>query len=49
MAHQKNLMRIYHGLKSNKEVMEMAGYKSSLLKTIRKRQLQFFEHIYKQS
>ena len=31
--------------KSNKEVMEMAGYKRSLLKTIRKRQLQFFGHI----
>ena len=28
--------------KSNEEVMEMAGYKRSLLKTIRKRQLQFF-------
>ena len=27
--------------KSNKEVMKMAGYKRSLLKTIRKRQLQF--------
>ena len=27
--------------KSNEEVMEMAGYKRSLLKTIRKRQLQF--------
>ena len=31
--------------KSNEEVMEMAGYKRSLLKTIRKRQLQFFGHI----
>ena len=28
--------------KQRKEVMEMAGYKRSLLKTIRKRQLQFF-------
>ena len=31
--------------KANKEVMEMAGFKRSLLKTIRKRQLQFFGHI----
>ena len=31
--------------KSHKEVMEMAGYKRSLLKTIRKRQLQFFGYI----
>ena len=31
--------------KSNKEVMEMAGYKRSLLETIRKRQLQFFGNI----
>ena len=31
--------------KSNEEVMEMAGYKKSLLKTIRKRQLQFLGHI----
>ena len=31
--------------KSNEEVMEMAGYKRSLLKTIRKRQLQCFWHV----
>ena len=31
--------------KSNEEVMEMAGYKRSLLRTIRKRQIQFFGHI----
>ena len=31
--------------KSNEEVMEMAGYKRFLLKTIRKRQLQLFGHI----
>ena len=31
--------------KSNEEVMEMAGYKRSLLKTITKRQRQFFGHI----
>ncbi|GFO00873.1 endonuclease-reverse transcriptase [Plakobranchus ocellatus] len=31
--------------KSNEEVMEMAEYKRSLLKTTRKRQLQFFGHI----
>ena len=31
--------------KSNEEVMEIAGYKRFLLKTIRKRQLQFFGHI----
>ena len=31
--------------KSNEEVMEMAGYKRSLLKTIRKRQLHFLGHI----
>ena len=31
--------------KSNEEVMEMAGYQRSLLKTIRKRQIQFFWHI----
>ena len=29
-------------MKSNQEVIEMAGYKRSLLKTIRKRQLQIF-------
>ena len=31
--------------KSNQEVMEMALYKRSLLKIIRKRQLQFFGHV----
>ena len=31
--------------KSNEEVMEMAGYKRSLLKTIRKTQMQLFGHI----
>ena len=31
--------------KSNEEVIERAGYKRSLLKTIRKRQLQFFGYI----
>ena len=31
--------------KSNEKVMEMDGYKRSLLKTIRKRQIQFFGHI----
>ena len=31
--------------KSNEEVMKMAGYKRSLLKTIGKRQLQIFWHI----
>ena len=29
---------------SNEEVIVIAGYKGSLLKTIRKRQLQFFGH-----
>ena len=31
--------------KSNEEIMQMTGYKRSLLKTIRKRQLQFFGHV----
>ena len=31
--------------KSNEKVMEMAGYKRSLLKTTRKRRLQFLGHI----
>jgi len=31
--------------KTNAEVMEMAGYKRSLLNTIRERQLKFFGHI----
>ena len=30
---------------SNEELMEMAGYKRSILKTIRKRQLHFGGHI----
>ena len=39
-------MRIlWTGKKSNQEVIEMAGYKRSLLKTMRKRQLQFCGHI----
>ena len=39
-------MRIsWTGKKSNEEVIKMAGYTRSLLKTIRKRQLQFFGHI----
>ena len=33
--------------KSNDEVMQMAGYKKSLLKTTRKRQPQLFGHINK--
>ena len=38
----RRIMRIsWTEKKSNDEVMEMAGYKRSLLKTIRKRQLQF--------
>ena len=42
----RRIMRIsWTEKKSNEEVMEMAGYKRSVLKTIRKRQLQFFWHI----
>ena len=42
----RRIMRIsWTEKKSNDEVMEMAGCKRSLLKTIRKRQLQFFGHI----
>ena len=38
----RRIMRIsWTEKKSNKEVMEMAGYKRSLLKTIRKRRLHF--------
>ena len=43
MWYIRRIMRIsWTGKKSNEEVMEMAGYKRSLLKTIRKTQLQFF-------
>ena len=46
MWYIRRIMRIsWTEKKSNEEVMEMAGYKRSLLKTIRKRQLQFFGHI----
>ena len=46
MWYIKRIMRIsWIEKKSNKKVMEMAGYKRSLLNTIRKRQLQFFGHI----
>ena len=38
-------MMVFSQCRLLKEVMEMAGYKRSLLKTIRKRQLQFFGHI----
>ena len=39
----RRIMRIsWTEKKSNEEVMEMAGYKRSLLRPIRKRQLQFF-------
>ena len=42
MCHIKRIMRISCAEnKSNEEVMEMAGYVRSLLKTIRKRKLQF--------
>ncbi|GFO22839.1 hypothetical protein PoB_004934400 [Plakobranchus ocellatus] len=34
-----------HERKTNAEVMDMAGYKRSLLNTIRERQLNFFGHI----
>ena len=46
MWYIRRIMRIsWTEKKSNEEVMEMAGYKRSLLKTIRKRQLQYFGHI----
>ena len=46
MWYIRRIMRIlWTGKKSNQEVIEMAGYKRSLLKTMRKRQLQFFGHI----
>ena len=45
MLYSRRLMRIsWTERKSNEEVMEMAEYKRSLLKIIRKRQLKFFEH-----
>ena len=45
-AYVKRIMRIsWTEKKSNEEVMEMAGYKRAILKTIRKRQLQFFRYI----
>ena len=47
MRYIRRIMRI-SWTENNDEVMEMAGYKISLLKTIRKRQLQFF-WAYKQS
>ena len=46
MCYIRRIMRIsWTEKKPNDEVMAMAGYKRSLLKTIRKRQLQFFGHI----
>ena len=46
MWYLRRIMRIsWTEKKSNEEVMEMAGYKRSLLKTIRERQLNFFGHI----
>ena len=42
MWYIRRIMRIsWTEKKSNEEVMEMAGYKRSLFKTIRKKQLQF--------
>ena len=46
MWYIRRIMRIsWTEKKSNDQVMEMTGCKRSLLKTIRKRQLQFFGHI----
>ena len=47
MSHLTKVMLrlLMNRMKSNEEVMEMAGYKRSLLKTTRKRQLQFFGYI----
>ena len=45
VVHQKIMRISWTEKKSNEEVMEMAGYKRSPLKTIKKRQLQFFGHI----
>ena len=48
MWYIRRIMRIsWTEKKSNEEVMEMSGYKRSLLNTIRKRQLQFLGHIKK--
>ena len=45
MWYIRRIMRIlWTEKKSNQEVIEKAGYKRSLLKTIRKRQQQFFGH-----
>ena len=50
MWYIRKIMRIsWSEKKSNKEVIKLAGYKRSLLKTLRKRQPQFFVHNYKQS
>ena len=46
MWYIRRIMRIsWTEKKSDEEVMELAGYKRSLLKTIRKRQPQFLGHI----
>ena len=46
MWHIRRIMNTsWTEMKSKEEVMEMAWYKTSLLKIIRKRQLQFFGHI----
>ena len=46
MWYIRRIMRIsWTEKKSNEEAMEMAGYERPLLKTIRKRQLQFVGHI----
>ena len=44
VVHQKNNENIMDWKMSNEEEMEMAVYKRPLLKTCRKRQLQFFWH-----
>ena len=46
MWYLRRIMKIsWTEKRSNEEVMEMAGYKRSLLKVIRKRQLNFFGHM----
>ena len=46
MRHIRRIMRIsWSEKKSNEEVIERAGYKRSLLQTIRKRQLQCLGHM----
>ena len=46
MWYIRRIMRIpWTEKKKNEEEMEMTGYKRFLLKTIRKRQIQFFGHI----